>query len=68
MYLRIVDENVEAATSELRDLLFALLDTLGGGDLKREDADAGPFEILDHVCVSHRRNDMAACESESVLN
>lgn len=56
----IVHENVETATSEFRDLLFALFNTLGGGDLKRQDTDARLFEILDHVCISHRRNDMAA--------
>lgn len=68
MTLRIVHENVETATSEFGDLIFALFNTLGGGDLKRQDTDARLFEILDHICISHRRNDVAACESELVLN
>jgi hypothetical protein len=66
--LRIVDENVKTAASELRDLLFTLFNTLGGGDFEREDADTGLFKILDHVCVSYGRNDMAAYGCELILN
>lgn len=68
MKLRIVHENVKAAACEFGDLLFALFYALGGGDLKRQDADAGLLKVLDHVCVSHRRNDMAACRDELLLN
>lgn len=58
--LRIVDENVETATGQLRDLLFALVDTLWIGDFKGKDTDARRFKVFDHVGVSHSRNDVAA--------
>jgi hypothetical protein len=65
--LRIVDENVETAAGQLRDLLFALGDTFGIGDFKGKDTDAGSFKVFDHVGVSHRRNDVAAFNKLAIL-
>lgn len=59
--LRVVDENVKTTAGELGDLVLALDDALGLCHLEGKDADAGSLEILDHVGVSHRGDDMTAC-------
>ncbi|CAF3639254.1 unnamed protein product [Fusarium graminearum] len=58
--IRIVDEDIKTTSSQFGDLVFASFNALWVCDFEREAAHARALEILDHVGVSHRRNDMAA--------